>query len=141
VTDTQAFEPPTRRLLAVGSALRALCADQAALGLTFVEDACTAPRYRLYSVDGTHAALIEDDIHGVSVRGEIVEVDDGRWDEIVASEPQGITQAPVELADGRVVSAAVGDLEQLAGRSEDISVFGDFAAWVEAERAGDRDDS
>ena len=127
------------RILAIGSALRAICADQAALGLTFVEEAWTAPKYRLYSVDGTHAALVEDETGGVSVRGEIVDVDDGRWDEILASEPPGITQAPVELADGRVVSGAVGDLGQLAGRAVDISAFGDFAAWFEAQRTGDRD--
>jgi hypothetical protein len=127
------------RLLAIGSALRAICADQAALGLTFIEEAWTAPKYRLYSVDGTHAAIVEDETEGVSVRGEIVDVEDGRWDEILASEPPGITQAPVELADGRVVSGAVGDLAELAGRAEDISSFGDFAAWFEAQRAGDRD--
>ena len=126
------------RLLAIGSALRAICGDQAALGLTFVEEAWTAPKYRLYSVDGTHAALVEDEAAGVSVRGEIVDVDDGRWGEILASEPPGITQAPVELADGRVVSGAVGDLAQLAGRTEDISAFGDFAAYVEAQRGRER---
>ena len=126
------------RLLALGSALRAICGDQAALGLTFVEEAYTAPKYRLYSVDGTHAALVEDETGGVSVRGEIVDVDNGRWDEILASEPPGITQAPVELADGRVVSGAVGDLAQLAGRAEEISAFGDFAAWVEAKRGRER---
>ena len=123
------------RLLAIGSALRAICPDQSALGLRFVEEAWTAPKYRLYSVDGTHAALVEDETGGVSVRGEIVEVDDGRWGEILASEPPGITQAPVELANGRFVSGAIGDLEQLAGRVEDISSFGDFAAWAEAQRA------
>lgn len=129
------------RLLAIGSALRAICGDQAALGLTFVEEAWTAPKYRLYSVDGTHAALVEDEADGVSVRGEIVDVDDGRWEEILASEPRGITQAPVELTDGRLVSGAVGDLAQLAGRAWDITAFGDFAAYVEAERGRDRDAS
>jgi hypothetical protein len=125
------------RLLAIGSALRAICADQSTLGLTFVEEAWTAPRYRLLSVDDTHAALIEDETDGVSVRGEIVDVDEGRWEEILASEPPGITQAPVELADGRLVSGAVGDLAQLAGRAVDISSFGDFAAYVESQRAGE----
>ena len=126
------------RLLAIGSALRAICGDQTALGLTFVEEARTAPKYRLYSVDGTHAALVEDEADGVSVRGEIVDVDEERWEEILASEPPGITQSPVELADGRVVSGAVGDLARLEGRTEDISAFGDFAAWVDAQRARDR---
>ena len=126
------------RLLAIGSALRAICGDQAALGLTFVEEAWTAPKYRLYNVDGTHAALVEDEANGVSVRGEIVEIEDGRWDEILASEPPGIVQAPVELDDGGFVSGAVGDLTQLGERALDISAYGDFAAYVEAERSGPR---
>ena len=120
------------RLLAIGSALRAVCGDQAALGLTFVEEAWTAPRYRLYSVDGSHAALVEDAAGGASVRGEIVEIDDDRWGEILASEPPGITQAQVELADGRHVSGAVGDLAMLGDRARDITAFGDFAAYLQA---------
>ena len=122
------------RLLALGSALRAVCGDQAALGLTFVEEAWTAPKYRLYSVDDTHAALVEDAADGASVRGEIVDLSDERWGKILAMEPPGITQAAVELADGSFVSGAVGDLEQLAGRVRDITAFGDFAAYLEAER-------
>src|SRR5216684_2130843 len=104
------------RHLVIGSALRAVCEDQTALGLTFVEEAWTAPRYRLYSVDDSHAALVEDAEKGVSVRGELVDVADDRWEEILASEPPGITQKSVELLDGRLVMAAFGDPEQVAAR-------------------------
>ena len=65
---------------------------------------------------------------------EIVDLSDERWGKILAMEPPGITQAAVELADGSFVSGAVGDLEQLAGRVRDITAFGDFAAYLEAER-------
>jgi hypothetical protein len=120
------------RILAIGSALRAICPDQASLGLTFVEEAWTAPKYRLYSIGDTHAALVEDPDGGVSVRGEIVEVDDGRWDEILASEPPGVTQAPIELSDGRTVMAATGDPALMAEDARDISSYGDFAVYVES---------
>lgn len=116
------------RLLAIGSALREVCGDQAALGLTFVEEARTAPKYRLYSIGGTHAALVEDADHGISVPGEIVEIPDERWDEILASEPAGVTQAPVELADGRTILAATGDPGGMEGARE-ITEYGGFAAY------------
>ena len=127
------------RLLAIGSALREICGDQAALGLTFVEEAQTAPKYRLYSIDDDrHAALVEDEEHGISVPGEIVEIPDDRWQEILASEPPAVTQAPVELEDGRVVTAAVGDPEDPAfRRARDITEYGGFAAYLRARRAGD----
>ena len=124
------------RLLALGSALRAVCGDQAALGLTFVEEAWTAPKYRLYSIDDSHAALVEDAAAGVSVRGELVDVDESRWEEILASEPPGVTQAPIELADGRVVTAATGDPARMSAAARDITAYGDFAAYVEANRPG-----
>jgi len=125
------------RLLVIGSALREVCEDQAALGLTFVEEAWTAPKYRLYSIEDTHGALVEDTQNGVSVRGELVEIADDRWKEILASEPPGVTQAPVELLDGRVVTAAFGDAEQMAAGPREITAFGDFAAYLRALRAGE----
>jgi hypothetical protein len=123
------------RLLAIGSALREVCGDQAALGLTFLEEAQTAPKYRLYSIDDRHAALVEDAENGISVPGELVEIPDDRWEEILASEPPGVTQAPVELLDGRVVTAAFGDAEQMAARAREITEFGGFAAFIRARRA------
>jgi len=119
------------RLLAIGSALREVCGDQAALGLTFVEEARTAPKYRLYSIGETHAALVEDAEHGISVPGEIVEIPDERLDEILASEPAGVTQAPVELADGRTILAATGDPGRMEGARE-ITGYGGFAAYLRA---------
>ena len=124
------------RILAIGSALREVCGDQAALGLTFVEEAQTAPKYRLYSIDDTHAALVGDAEHGISVPGEIVEIPDDRWEEILASEPPGVTQAPVELLDGRVLTAAFGDPEQMDARARDITGYGGFAAYLRARHAG-----
>ena len=122
------------RILAIGSALREVCGDQAALGLTFVEAARTAPKYRLYSIDDTHAALVEDVDHGISVPGEVVEIPDDRWEEILASEPPGVTQAPVELADGRVITAAFGDPEQMGAQAREITEYGGFAAYLRARR-------
>lgn len=125
------------RILAIGSALREVCGDQAALGLTFVEEARTAPKYRLYSIDDAHAALVEDAEGGISVPGEIVEVPDDLWAVILASEPPGVTQAPVELLDGRFVTSAFGDPAQMAAGAREITEHGGFAAYLRSLRGPD----
>ena len=85
-------------MLAIGSALREVCGDQGALGLHFVEEARTAPRYRLFALRPLRGARkIADD--GISVPGELVEIDDERWPELLATEPEGIN--PVRSARGR----------------------------------------
>lgn len=53
-------------MLAIGSALREVCGDQGALGLHFVEEARTAPRYRLFALDDRYAALVESRDDGIS---------------------------------------------------------------------------
>ena len=118
------------RILVIGSALRELGVDQAALGLTFLEETRTAPRYRLFAIDDRFAALVEVDEGGISVPGELVEVPDELLEAILASEPEGVTQAPVELVDGRVVNAATGDPAVLARTGRDITAYGGFAAYV-----------
>jgi gamma-glutamylcyclotransferase (GGCT)/AIG2-like uncharacterized protein YtfP len=123
------------RMLAIGSALREVCDDQAALGLTFIEEARTAPKYRLYSVHDRFAALVEDEGAGVVIVGELVEVPNERLEELLANEPRGVVQAPVELDDGRIVSSAVGDLTELGADARDITDFGGFAAYLRSLRA------
>jgi gamma-glutamylcyclotransferase (GGCT)/AIG2-like uncharacterized protein YtfP len=119
------------RLLVIGSALRDLCSDQAALGLHFLEPARTAPRYRLYSIDDRYAVLSEDEEAGAAIAGELVEVAEERLEELLASEPAGVVQAPVELEDGRVASAAFAQPGALAGARE-ITAYGGFAAYLRA---------
>lgn len=117
-------------VLVIGSALRSLGVDQAAMGLTFLEEARTASKYRLYSLDERWAALVPVEEGGVSVAGELVEVSDERWPEIVASEPQGIVPGPIELSDGREVVAALGDPDYMERYAVEISAFGSFAAYL-----------
>ena len=119
-------------MLAIGSALREVCGDQAALGLRFIEEARTAPRYRLFALDDRFAALVETSEGGISVPGELVEIDDERWPELLATEPEGITPGPVELEDGRVVTAALGDADYLGEHGVEITAYGGFAAYLRA---------
>jgi hypothetical protein len=117
-------------ILVIGSALRSLGVDQAALGLTFVEEARTAPRYRLFAIDDRFAALVETDEGGISVLGELAALPDELLEAVLAGEPPGVTQAPVELSDGRVVHAATGDPARLPASALDITGFGGFAAYI-----------
>ena len=121
-------------ILVIGSALREVCGNQAALGLTFVEEVSTAPRYRLYALDDRFAALVEVAEGGISVPGELAELPDERVEAILASEPLGVTQGPVELVDGRVVSCAFGDLAIIADGARDITAWGGFAAYWRAQQ-------
>lgn len=113
------------KLLVIGSGLREICGDQSALGLMYLESVRTAPRYRLYSIDDAYAALVEDREQGAAIAGELVEVAGDRLLELVASEPPGVVQAPVELEDGRVVSAAFAQ----APMGKEITAYGGFAAY------------
>jgi hypothetical protein len=119
-------------MLAIGSALREVCGDQAALGLRFLEEARTAPRYRLFALGGTHAALVPTEEGGISVPGELVEIDDERWPVLVATEPEGIDPGPIELEDGRTVTAALGDEAYLTEHGVEITEHGGFANYLRA---------
>jgi hypothetical protein len=119
-------------MLAIGSALREVCGDQAALGLRFLEEARTAPRYRLFALEDRFAALVPTDKGGISVPGELVEIDDERWPELVATEPEGIDPGPIELEDGRTVTAALGDEAYLTEHGVEITEHGGFAAYLRA---------
>jgi hypothetical protein len=122
------------KVLVIGSALREVSDVQERLGMTFLEAASTAPKYRLYSLEDRWAALVEDPEAGTSVAGELVEIPDELWDEVVASEPAGIVPGPIELEDGRTVIAALGDDGYLREHGVEITEFGSFAAYLRARR-------
>jgi hypothetical protein len=119
-------------MLVIGSALREVCGDQAALGLQFLQEARTAPRYRLFALDDRFAALVETDEGGISVPGELVELDDERWPALLATEPEGIDPGPVELDDGRTVTAALGDPGILGRDGVEITEHGGFVAYLKS---------
>ncbi len=119
-------------VLVLGSALREVCGDQEPLGLKFIEPAMTAPQYRLYSLDDRYAALVPDHEEGVAVSGELVEIAEDRWEELAATEPEGITPGPVELLDGRSVTAALGDHAYMEENATEITMYGGFLAYLRA---------
>jgi gamma-glutamylcyclotransferase (GGCT)/AIG2-like uncharacterized protein YtfP len=95
---------------------------------TFVEQARTAPGYRLYFIDRRWPALVESD-DGVAIDCELWECTEGLLEVLAQIEPPGWTRQPVELADGRTVDAFLGDAE-LAERGIDVSRHGSWAEFV-----------
>jgi gamma-glutamylcyclotransferase (GGCT)/AIG2-like uncharacterized protein YtfP len=97
-------------------------------GARFVEAIETAPRYRLWEVDGRWPALIEDD-DGVPIAAELYEIDEAHLARLAELEPPGWNRAPVELADGRTAEAFLGD-PSLHERGHDVGAYGGWAAYV-----------
>ena len=94
----------------------------------FVEAARTASRYRLYLVDGRWPALVRSEA-GVEIACELYEAPEPLLADLAQVEPPGWNREPLELADGRVVEAFVGD-EELAARGVDISAHGSWAGYT-----------
>jgi gamma-glutamylcyclotransferase (GGCT)/AIG2-like uncharacterized protein YtfP len=97
-------------------------------GARFLEGVVTAPRYRLWFVDGLWPALLPAD-DGVAIECELYECTEELLDELARIEPPGWRRAPLELADGRVVEAFLGDRD-LRVRGVDVSAHGSWAAFV-----------
>jgi gamma-glutamylcyclotransferase (GGCT)/AIG2-like uncharacterized protein YtfP len=96
-------------------------------GARFVEAVETAPRYRLFEVDGRWPALVDDD-GGVAIAAELYEVEPAHVARLAEIEPPGWSRAPVELADGRTVEAFLG-AQALRDRGTDVSAHGGWAAY------------
>jgi allophanate hydrolase len=96
-------------------------------GARFVESVETAPRYRLFEVDARWPALLEDD-DGSAIAAELYEIEPAHLARLAEIEPPGWNRAPIELADGRLVDAFVGDPD-LRARGTDVSEHGGWAAY------------
>ena len=78
-------------------------------------------------MDGHWPALVEDD-DGVAITGELYEISPVHLARLTEAEPPGWVRAPVELADGRLVEAFVGD-QAITARGVDVSGHGGWAAY------------
>jgi allophanate hydrolase len=96
-------------------------------GARFLEEVRTLPRYRLWFVDGLWPALVPNE-DGVEIACELYDAPEPLLDGLARIEPPGWSRAPLELADGRIVEAFVGDAA-LARRGVDISDYGSWAAF------------
>lgn len=104
-------------------------------GATFVEKARTAPKYRLYSLDG-FPSLRPDDETGVSIDVQLWDVPDDVWEQIAASEPPAYHDVDIELEDGRRVPTMMASAEYVREKNGvDVSEHGSWAAYTAAREA------
>ena len=96
-------------------------------GAEFLEEVETAPRYRLWEIDGRWPALIEDE-DGVAIAAELYEIALAHLARLAEIEPPGWKRGPVELAGGRSAEAFIGD-GALRARGHDVSAHGGWAAY------------
>jgi allophanate hydrolase len=98
-------------------------------GAAFAEAATTAPRYRLFSLDG-FPVLVEDADGGRAIGVQVWEVPDELWQTIVTSEPEEMTHAAIELEDGRHVETLVGSLEFVTAQGGvEVTHYGSWKAY------------
>jgi gamma-glutamylcyclotransferase (GGCT)/AIG2-like uncharacterized protein YtfP len=111
-----------------GTLMRGLALHTNLDGAEFVEEAQTAPEYRIHSIGDVHPGMFLVPEGGVSVAGEIYRVPDDVWRRVEAGEPPGLYKGPVNLADGRVVPGILFP-RALAEAHRDISEYGGWRAY------------
>jgi gamma-glutamylcyclotransferase (GGCT)/AIG2-like uncharacterized protein YtfP len=101
---------------------------------SFLGEATTAPRYRIYSIRDEHPLLVEVGEGGTSVAGQLMDVPEELWASIFAAEPPGLHFGTVELSDGRSVTTMFGEPGYAEHEGTDITSYGGWAAYVAAAR-------
>jgi gamma-glutamylcyclotransferase (GGCT)/AIG2-like uncharacterized protein YtfP len=119
-----------------GTLMRGLALHANLDGAEFVEEAQTAPEYRIHSIGDVHPGMFLVPRGGVSVAGEIYRVPDDVWRRVEAGEPPGLYRGPVTLADGRVVPGILFP-RALAEAHRDISEYGGWRAYWASRTATD----
>lgn len=122
-----------KTLFVNGTLMRGLGLHKNLDGATFLGEARTVPRFRLYSIGDIHPGMfrLEDgEAGGISVPGEIYEMPDDVWARVEAGEPPGLYDGPVELDDGRVLDGILYPRAMAEGKHKDISDFGGWRAYA-----------
>jgi adenine/guanine/hypoxanthine permease len=100
-------------------------------GAHFLGEAQTAPRYRIFSIGDVHPGMIPAKTDGVSVAGEIYQLELEHLERLVAAEPAGLGIGVVELASGDRTLGVFWVAPELPQTAVDISHFG---GWREYRR-------
>lgn len=83
----------TKILFVNGTLMRGLGLHKNLDGATFLDEARTVPRFRLYSIGDAHPGMFrldEGEEGGISVPGEIYKMPDDVWARVEAGEPPGL---------------------------------------------------
>jgi adenine/guanine/hypoxanthine permease len=98
-------------------------------GARFSGELTTAPRYRLFSVDDRHPAMVRDDVRGAAIAGELYDVPLPVLGTVLEREPAGLGLDVVELADGQLTLGVMWLAAELPPSARDISEYGDWRRY------------
>jgi len=105
-----------------------------AAGATFVRETTTSPRYRLWSIEDRHPAMIRVAKGGIAVAVEVWDVPAAGLAAILLGEPPGLCVGKVHLADGEETLGVLGEPALCEGQRE-ITQYGGWRAYVAARGA------
>jgi len=97
----------------------------------FIEEADTAPEYRIWSIGDVHPAMQRVAIGGAAIKLEIWEVPVDGISTILQQEPPGLCIGKVKLADGQFVLGVLGEAILCEGEKE-ITEFGGWRSYCES---------
>jgi hypothetical protein len=124
-------------LLAVnGTLMRGLKLNpnMTAAGATFVRQTTTEARYRLWTINDDHPAMIRvTSGPGVAVEVEVWSVPASGLSGILLSEPPGLSIGKVRLSDGSVVLGVLGEPALVEGQLE-ITAHGGWRAYIQSKQ-------
>ncbi len=118
-----------------GTLMRGLPLHANLAGARFVEEAQTAPVYRLYSIGDVHPGMFEVPEGGVAVAGEVYDLPAQVWARVEAGEPPNLYRGPVKLAGGRVLPGILYPQPAIGPQHHDISAYGGWRAYLASQAA------
>jgi allophanate hydrolase-like protein len=105
-----------------------------AAGARFVREALTEPRYRLWSIEDRHPAMLRASAGGRAIAVEVWAVPVAGLARILLAEPPGLCIGKVRLADGAETLGVLGEPGLCEGMRE-ITDFGGWRAYLAASGA------
>jgi gamma-glutamylcyclotransferase (GGCT)/AIG2-like uncharacterized protein YtfP len=117
-----------------GTAMSGLEGHPLIAGSRFVGPRRTAPHYRFYAVRDEFPGLVPVSSNGVSIVGELYEMDRSTWlDQLLPNEPAELRPGEVELDDGMRSNVMILELDRVAPDDHlvDIGEFGGWRAYMQ----------
>jgi gamma-glutamylcyclotransferase (GGCT)/AIG2-like uncharacterized protein YtfP len=116
-----------------GTLMRGLSLNRNLLdtGARFVEEAHTAPIYRLWSIGDRYPGMLRSAEAGCEIAVELWEADAAGLVHVLEGEPPGLTIGRVRLADGRDVLGVLAEPYLVKGQPE-ITATGGWRAYIDS---------